>query len=163
MKKQCIIFILWGLSVFASATDLVKVRNNSCVITNTSNEPVWVWWDENGNPQLPTNEQIRHFFQKRMYEGDYMSIYQIITDPNVYVIDSCTTFYYRIMMPNTSFTIIFNNMKQHAIKKLIRKNLRIIPHKRMLDSPIFQAIPLSNIEMFNYQSDSVTIDKTSIR
>lgn len=159
MKQFYIIIILFLISGCAVETKLIRIKNDSCVVTNVSEIPIWVWWNKNKITQDDIEAVARQYFtEKKCNNADWMSIYQLLTDPNVSG-TSGDMFLYKILKPGESFEIIMR-CSQSMTLELIDSHLSVINTDDFSKIPLFRDFYQSSIEMFNYPFSSVEIDDT---
>ena len=106
MKQIYIILVLFLISSCVAESKLIKIKNDRCVVTNVYETPVWVWWNKNKIAEVDTEEVARQYFTERnCNRADWMSIYQLLTDPNVSG-TSGDVFLYKVLKPGESLEII---------------------------------------------------------
>ncbi len=157
MKQIYIILVLFLISSCVAESKLIKIKNDRCVVTNVYETPVWVWWNKNKIAEVDTEEVARQYFTERnCNRADWMSIYQLLTDPNVSG-TSGDVFLYKVLKPGESLEIIMCG-SQSMTYELIESHLSVINADEFSRIPLFRDFYQSSIEMFNYPFSSVEID-----
>ena len=147
------------ISGCAVDTKLIKIKNDSCVVTNVYKTPILVWWSKSRIMGDDIEEAAKQYFTERnCNSADWMSIYQLLTDPNVSG-TSGDMFLYKILKPGESFKIIMRGDESKTLE-LVESHLNVIGVDDFLKIPLFSDFYQSSIEMFNYPFNSVEIDDT---
>lgn len=135
----------------------ITVTTGKCIIRNTRDIPVWVWWDEEGISHGPVAEYIENYFCRRRLGGDFMNYFQILADGNMAPGSSSgDILMYKILQPEETFEILTGNASRSTVQRSVHKCLAVISQEEMERAPVYKSF--SNIKMFNFSFDNIYID-----
>lgn len=157
MKQMYIIFVLLLIGSCTAEPKLIRIKNDRCVVTNVYKTPVWIWWNKNEIIEDDIEKIAGQYFTERHFEWvDWMNIYQLLTDANISG-SSGDIFLYKILKPGESFEIIIHG-NQSLISEYVESHLIVINADEFSRMPLFREFYQENIEMFNYQFNSIEIN-----
>lgn len=157
MKKSFVFFSVLIISICCGAQQ-IQYKDGQCTITNNLDEPIWVWWDKYYSTGRIDVEYLQQYFCRRNCDcGDFMSIFNLLTDSSISSGNSGEIFLYKILAPGDYFKVILHTNKKIPRKSYIRKHLFVIPDNIMNQMTIYRFFYKNNIAIFNYQMDTVLI------